>query len=92
MTKKNDVCISYVRFPWETFGAQAEREAREAKNDGDRWIEEFLAEVRSNIEIYAAEPDEALRNCLLNDVWNLTPVHFRRELFAGISFPVWEWG
>lgn len=87
---KNDVYVSHVLFPWETFRAQAEREAREVKDDGTRWSDEFRAEIRVNIERYAALDNRALRNSLLNEVWRMVPVHFRRELFAGVCFPIWD--
>jgi hypothetical protein len=41
MKKKEEVYISHVLFPWETFAAQAEREQRERENGGARWTDEF---------------------------------------------------
>lgn len=84
--EKSEVYITHVLFPWETFAQQEERESREIENDGARWTDEFIAEVRQNIERYAAFEDLALRNSLLTDVYKLVPVHFRNELFAGISW------
>ena len=46
MKKKEEIFISHVLFPWETFAAQAEREQRERKNGGARWTDEFRKEVR----------------------------------------------
>lgn len=53
MRKKEEIFISHVLFPWETFAAQAEREQRERKNGGARWTESFRKEVRENILRYA---------------------------------------
>ena len=53
MRKKEEIFISHVLFPWETFAAQAERELRERKNGGARWTESFRKEVRENILRYA---------------------------------------
>ena len=94
MKKKEEIFISHVLFPWETFAAQAEREQRD----------EFRKEVRKNILRYANTtffPEEkygkhagimnkAMRNSSLNEVYRLVPYHFRSELFAGVSFPLWE--
>ncbi len=100
--KKDEVYITHVLFPWETFAQQGERERREIENDGARWTEEFIAEVRKHIEEYAAidtrsnsDPIKnhgnlALRNSLLNDVYKMVPFHFRDELFSGISFPIFD--
>lgn len=46
MKKTENVYITHVLFPWETFAAQSEREARERASGGDRWTEDFLREVR----------------------------------------------
>lgn len=88
--KKEQVYISHFLFPWETFQAQGKREDRERANGGTRWTEEFKEEVRSNILIYASMEDLALRNSNLNDVYKLVPFHFRKELFAGVYFPIWD--
>lgn len=98
---KKAVYISHVLFPWETFAAQAEREQREQENDGVRWTDDFKREVREHILNYANESffssekykyahvmNQMLRNGLLNDVYRLVPIHFRKELFAGISFKI----
>lgn len=104
MKKKEEIYISHVLFPWETFAAQAEREQRERKNGGARWTESFRKEVRENILRYANteffSPDKygehagimnkAMRNSTLNELYRLVPFHFRSELFAGVSFPLWE--
>ena len=55
MKKTENVYITHVLFPWETFAAQSEREARD-------------------------------------DVYRLVPLHFREEVFAGVSFPIWNQG
>lgn len=39
MKKKEEIYISHVLFPWETFAAQAEREKRERENGGARWTD-----------------------------------------------------
>lgn len=104
MKKKEEIYISHVLFPWETFAAQAEREQRERANGGARWTDEFRKEVRENILRYAntifyseekygehAEiMNKAMRNSSLNEAYRLVPYHFRSELFAGVSFPIWE--
>ena len=36
MKKTENVYITHVLFPWETFAAQSEREARERASGGDR--------------------------------------------------------
>ena len=87
--KKEEIYISHVLFPWETFSAQAEREQREKEQNGARWTEDFLKEIRSNILRYADMKDLALRNSFLNEVYKMCPFHFREELFAGVSFPKW---
>lgn len=87
--KKEEIYISHVLFPWETFSAQAEREQREKEQNGARWTEDFLKEIRSNILLYADMKDLSLRNSLLNEVYKMCPFHFREELFAGVSFPEW---
>ena len=105
MKKTENVYITHVLFPWETFAAQSEREARERASGGDRWTEDFLREVRENVLRYANEPffppDEfkhaefmntSMRNSCLNDVYRLVPLHFREEVFAGVSFPIWNQG
>ena len=56
MKKTENVYITHVLFPWETFAAQSEREARERASGGDRWTEDFLREVRENVLRYANEP------------------------------------
>lgn len=85
MRKKEEIFISHVLFPWETFAAQAEREQRERKNGGARWTESFRKEVRENILRYANTtffPEEkyekhagimnkAMRNSSLNEVYRL---------------------
>ena len=88
--KKEHVYISNVLFPWETFQAQGERAERERANNGARWTEEFRQEVRSHILEYANKKDLALRNLLLNDVYQMVPFHFRTELFQGVLFPIWD--
>lgn len=88
--KKEQVCISHVLFPWETFQTQGQREERECANGGTRWTEEFKNEVRDNILRYAGMEDLALRNSLLNDIYKLVPFHFKQELFQGVSFSVWD--
>lgn len=103
MKKKEEVYISHVLFPWETFAAQAEREQRERENGGARWTDEFRKEVRENIlryantEFFSSEKHEhaeimnrAMRNTSLNEVYRLVPYHFRSELFAGVYFPIIE--
>lgn len=45
MKKTENVYITHVLFPWETFAAQSEREARERASGGDRWTEDFLREA-----------------------------------------------
>lgn len=103
MKKQETVYISHVLFPWETFAAQAEREERERANGGTRWTEEFLQEIRENVLRYATEqffsPEEfegaaimnkAMRNSSLNDVYYLVPLHFRKKIFEGISFPIFD--
>ena len=55
MKKTENVYITHVLFPWETFAAQSEREARERASGG-------------------------------------VPLHFREEVFAGVSFPIWNQG
>lgn len=105
MKKTENVYITHVLFPWETFAAQSEREARERASGGDRWTEDFLREVRENVLRYANEPffppDEfkraefmntSMRNSCLNDVYRLVPLHFHEEVFAGVSFPIWNQG
>ena len=105
MKKTENVYITHVLFPWETLAAQSEREARERASGGDRWTEDFLREVRENVLRYANEPffppDEfkhaefmntSMRNSCLNDVYSLVPLHFREEVFAGVSFPIWNQG
>lgn len=105
MKKTENVYITHALFPWETFAAQSEREARERASGGDRWTEDFLREVRENVLRYANEPffppDEfkhaefmntSMRNSCLNDVYRLVPLHFREEVFAGVSFPIWNQG
>lgn len=88
--KKEQVYISHFLFPWETFQAQGKREDRERANGGIRWTEKFKEEVRNNILRYGSEKDLALRNSCLNDVYKLVPLRFRDELFAGVSFPIWN--
>ncbi len=88
--KKEQVFISHVLFPWESFQAQGQREERERTNGGVRWTEEFNKEVRDNILRYASMKDPALRNSLLNDVYKIVPFHFRTELFQGVVFPIWD--
>lgn len=90
MKKKEEIFISHVLFPWETFAAQGEREERERNNGGIRWTEEFLAEIRENVLRYADITDKAVRNSNLNDTYWLVPHHFRDEIFAGVSFPIWD--
>ena len=103
MKKKEEIYITHVLFPWETFSAQAEREERERANDGARWTEEFLQEVRENVLRYANEqffsPEEhehadimnrSMRNDSLNDVYKLVPFHYRSRIFEGVSFPVFD--
>jgi hypothetical protein len=34
----------------------------------------------------------SMRNSCLNDVYRLVPLHFREEVFAGVSFPIWNQG
>lgn len=89
MMKKEQVYISHVLFGWETFADCAEREERERKNGGARWTEEFLAEVRENILRYSAMENQALRNSCLNEIWKQVPLHFKKELFSGVVFPIW---
>lgn len=101
--KKEEVFISHVLFPWETFADQAKREQREIENGGARWTEEFLQEVRENVLRYANEPffspkeykhadimNKSMRNSSLNDVYNLVPFHFRERIFEGIYFPIFD--
>lgn len=88
--KKEQVYISHVLFPWETFQAQRQREERELANGGARWTKEFREEIRSNILRYCNIEDLALRNSCLNDVYKLVPFHFRTELFQGVYFPIWD--
>ncbi len=88
--KKEQIYISHVLFPWETFEKQGQREKRERKNGGIRWTKEFKREVRENIVRYANMEDQAIRNSSLNEVYRLVPIHFRSELFEGVSFPIWE--
>ncbi len=90
MKKKEEIFISHIRFPWETFAAQAEREQRERENGGARWTTEFREEIRENILRYANMENAAMRNSSLNEVYRLVPYHFRSELFAGVYFPIWE--
>lgn len=71
MKKTENVYITHVLFPWETFAAQSEREARER-------AAEFM--------------NTSMRNSCLNDVYRLVPLHFREEVFAGVSFPIWNQG
>ena len=87
--KKEEDYISPVMFRWESFAAAGIREEREKQNGGARWTDEFRSEVRQNIERYAAMENVALRNFNLNDIYKLTPYHYRDELFKGIYFPVW---
>lgn len=99
--KKEEIYITHVLFPWETFAAQGERERRERENGGDRWTDEFLEEVRENVLRYANERvfspeefehadfmNEALRSSNLNDVYRLVPRHLRAKVFDGVSFRV----
>lgn len=58
MKKTENVYITHVLFPWETFAAQSEREARERASGGDRWTENFLREVRENVLRYANKPEQ----------------------------------
>ncbi len=51
--KKEQIYISHVLFPWETFEKQGQREKRERENGGIRWTKEFKREVRENIVRYA---------------------------------------
>lgn len=88
--KRKGIYISHVLFPWETFAAQAEREQRELENDGARWTDEFLEEVRENVLRYANETNLALRNCSLNDIYRLVPFHFRNKIFSGVYFPIFD--
>lgn len=101
--KREEVYISHVRFPWESFALQAEREQRERENGGARWTDDFRREVREHILRYANEPafssaehkyadimNKSFRNASLNEVYWLVPIHFRDELFAGVSFPIFE--
>lgn len=88
--KKEQIYISHVLFPWETFQEQGQREERERANGGARWTEKFKKEVRDNILGYANMKDPALRNSLLNDVYKMVPFHFRTELFKGVHFPIWD--
>ena len=103
MKKKEEIYISHVLFPWETFAAQAERERRERENGGARWTEEFLQEVRENVLRYANEAffsraefehadfmNKAMRNSSLNDVYNIVPFHFRKRIFEGVYFPIFD--
>lgn len=90
MKKKEEIYISHVLFPWETFAEQAEREQRERENGGARWTDEFRKEIRENILRYANTENAAIRNSSLNEVYRLVPYHFRSELFAGVYFPIWE--
>lgn len=88
--KKAEIYISNVKFPWETFSDVNNREEREKQNGGSRWTDEFKSEVRKNIIRYAGMENEAIRNSNLNDIYKLTPFHFRNELFKGIVFPIWD--
>lgn len=88
--KKEEVYISHVMFPWESFADVRIREEREKQNGGSRWTDEFRLEVRQNIERYAAMEDIALRNFNLNDIYKMIPYHYRDELFKGVCFPVWD--
>lgn len=88
--KEDNIYFSGIRFPWETFAMQAEREERERANDDERWTDEFLAEVRQNILRYAGETEQAIGNSCLNEVYMLAPFHFRNELFSGVDFPIWN--
>lgn len=56
MKKTENVYITHVLFPWETFAAQSEREARERASGGDRWTEDFLREVRETFCDTRTEP------------------------------------
>lgn len=89
MIRKQEISISHVLFPWETFEAQGKRESLEKSNGGVRWTEDFRKEVRVNVLRYAAMENEAVRNSCLNDVYKLVPCHFRNELFQGVYFPIW---
>lgn len=90
MKQKQEVYISHVMFPWESFQAANEREERERANDGARWTDEFVSEVREHVLEYAARENLASRNSNLNDVYKKVPFHFRKEVFGGISFPIWN--
>ena len=69
MKKKEEIYISHVLFPWETFAEQAEREQRERENGGARWTDEFRKEIRENILRYANTENAAIRNSSLNEVY-----------------------
>lgn len=90
MNKKQDVCISHILFPWETFEEQKEREKREKENNGSRWTDEFCKEVREHILRYSKLEEVALRSASLYEIYKLVPVHLRGELFNGISLPMWR--
>lgn len=85
-----EILISHVLFPWETFKDQREREQREKENGGIRWTEEFRKEIRQNIVRYSEMENQALRNSNLNEVYKMIPCHFRNELFKGVTFPIWN--
>ena len=88
MKKTENVYITHVLFPWETFAAQSEREARERASGGDYWTEDFLRDEFK----HAGFMNTSMRNSCLNDVYRLVPLHFREEVFAGVSFPIWNQG
>lgn len=96
MAKMKSLCygggdlISHVLFPWETFAEQGEREKRELEANGARWTPEFRKIVRGHILRYADMKIPAIRSSCLNEVYRLTPIHFRGELFSGVSFPLFE--
>ena len=50
---------------------------------------DFIEKNRTFLR-YADITDKAMRNSNLNDTYWLVPHHFRDEIFAGVSFPIWD--
>lgn len=72
--------MSVLISPFETF---CEHEAR-SRSDSP-YDEAFLARCRAAAVRYDKE-DVFLRGSLLDCLWRSVPVHFRGEVFDGISF------
>lgn len=72
--------MAITKAPFETFPAYDNRSKLESP-----YNEAFLAECRTKALEYDKE-DVFLRGILLSDLQRAVPMHFRGNVFAGISF------